>query len=565
MTNSFDTELLIELSKNFTSDAWQLSDSFFHNLEKKFKIFNIPHETRGSILNGIIEYFQDFVDEYKGMSKINYLETLQLLKQIGSPSEILQAMDIPLVQDDPNDFGGSKIPDKIHCNECSWLNEADSNYCDNCGVKLLKQDEYASGKEVFPRIIASYPNVISIVFSSLILIFIGLIETTVLVLAVPDIMEDEYTTLLILVAILVMLLPGIIFGLIIGHMIESANKNQPSLFSSLRSPATAIIFSYMIFFCTGIVEAFFAFLLDAGDGPEWIVTDILPVVIFIMIIPAVTMGLFLAFLNNNLDSELLDYTVKQEKDLVENNFLLLELFENPYLFSTLISYLLLLIGNKLVYNLSISPFFSENVIDPTTYYFGIQNVVTAMITPAVILGIIFGYLLTRFRDEYHVKKKQSQIHVVKVQRKFSLGILLTLISLWLILIYIPATIPVSEIFTLSLFLILISFIGSFWIHKWNDSRQPDDIPHLKFLRRIKTVEKSIEGKIRKIMVIGGILILVMTYAIWGKAMPWTIFTLPAWIALAVSFMLLLNGVTILYYFSWTRINNDLKHKDVSEK
>ncbi|MFX0094488.1 MAG: hypothetical protein ACFFBD_22310, partial [Candidatus Hodarchaeota archaeon] len=83
------------ISGNFTPDAWQMFNSFLWSLQEKMDEFNITQEQQTSVFSGIKEYLQEYIEDYKNSALIPFEETMELISNIGSPSEILQALDLP--------------------------------------------------------------------------------------------------------------------------------------------------------------------------------------------------------------------------------------------------------------------------------------------------------------------------------------------------------------------------------------------------------------------------------------------------------------------------------------
>ena len=396
--NSVDPDIQFkELSSFFTSDAWQLISSFLNNLQTKMDQFNITAEEQKTVFNGIEEFTLEFIENYKDKTKITFTQALGLIQDIGSPSEILQSMDLPIdkltkqkvlitQEEKPVD-----IPkhDKVFCLTCGWPNELDSNFCDNCGIRITKvvEDKKAIG---LPRI----PH---------------------------------------------------------------------------------------------------------------------------------------------------------------------EIINTPYIASFLLSYLVLIVLGNLALVITYSPLTQPNLEFIPDLFRQLSDIPTRMFVPAVIIGLILGFVITRL---YSDKLMQYDMHLIDLQKFFSLGVVLTLISLWLILIYIPIRVTRDEMVFLIIFLTLISCTLPIWGIKWNSVNKPSDIPYLTFLKYLKALREYNIRNIRIYNFVGFVIIFFIVTAFWSALMGytvfeipgWTVFGVPAWIALILSLLMLLNGVLLLYYYSWVNIN-----------
>ncbi|MFX0204556.1 MAG: hypothetical protein ACFFDT_01110 [Candidatus Hodarchaeota archaeon] len=380
-----------DFSKFFTSDAWHLIHSFINNLQTKMDQFNIETEEQTTILSGIEEYILEFIENYKDKAKITFVETLQLIQEIGSPSEILHSMDLPFDQvDQPemittDEVSPLNLPtyNKVICGDCDWPNEPDSRFCDHCGVKL------------------------------------------------GDIIDRGWKARL----------PGIPY----------------------------------------------------------------------------------------------------------------EVIESPYISSFLIAYLMLVFGRVLSYIYIYSTLFYPNLIYIPELYRKFSDIPPEMIIPAFIIGLVFGSVIERVYSA-KLTKYSYDVHLTHLQKYFSLGLVLTLISLWLFFIYVPIRVTRDELTTLFIFLTIISSIFPIWIHRWNSLKKPSDIPYLTILRHIKSMEEENFRKMTTLNVIGGFGIFLLVVIFWSPIMPWTVVAIPAWIILIISLIILLNGVLLMYYYSWIYIN-----------
>jgi hypothetical protein len=380
-----------KFSTYFTSDAWQLIRSFLNNLQTKMDHFNIAIEEQTTILSGIEEYILEFIENYKDRAKITFTESISLIQEIGSPSEILRSMDIPFDQTIKPESVTTQIEsitdlptyNKVICRACNWSNEPDSRFCDHCGVRI-------------------------------------------------------------------------------GELTDGRRE--------LRLPR----------------------------------------------IPY-------------------------------------ELIESPYISGFLLAYLMLIFGGILNIIITYSPSNYPNLDYIPELYRKLSDTPPGMIIPAIIIGLVMGYIIKRFYSD-NLLKYRYDVHLTHLQKYFFLGLVLTIISLWLFFIYVPIRVTRDELITLFIFLTITCIIFSLWIYRWNSTKRPSDIPYLIVLRHVKGLEEDNFRKIISINLIGGLGIFLLVFVFWSPIMPWNVVAIPAWIILIISLIILLNGVLLINYYSWLYIN-----------
>lgn len=301
MNDNTVTPQFQELSVYFTSDGWRMITSFVENLNKKLNQFDIGVEEKKSVLNGIEEFIQEFVEEYKDRSKINFDEVLGLIREIGSPSEIIQSMDITIEQMMKHDsMENLQKLGRIICKNCNWPNEHDSRFCDNCGKKLIElmKREKPIG---LPKLMLRFPNVTSIFFTYSIFLIYGFFLIVIAIVIFP---EEEISSImeLFLVLFVLMIVPAIVYGLIFGFLLEMLNKgmefielprnviNHLSIFS--------IMFSYLLILILSLIVEFIIYISDKYD-PLWLPRTALQAGA-LLLPPAVILGLFLGYLIQKL-------------------------------------------------------------------------------------------------------------------------------------------------------------------------------------------------------------------------------------------------------------------------
>ncbi|UCG03056.1 MAG: zinc ribbon domain-containing protein [Candidatus Heimdallarchaeota archaeon] len=376
-----------EFSTYFTSDAWQLVSSFLNNLQAKMDQFSVSTEEQTTILHGIEEYILEFIENYKDRAKITFVEALELIQEIGSPSEILHSMDLPFDQTIKPEIitpeNDSSTYAKVKCKACEWPNEPDSRFCDHCGVRI-------------------------------------------------------------------------------GELIEGRKQLRLP-----RIPDEIIVF--------------------------------------------------------------------------------------PYISGFLLAYLLLIFTGVLTIIITYSSLNYPNLDYIPELYRKLSDTPPDMIIPAFIIGLIIGYLIERFYSG-KLTKYRHDVHLTQFQRYFSLGLVLTVIALWLFFIYVPIRVTRDELTTLFIFLTIVCVFFSIWIYKWNSTRKPSDTPYLTILRHIKGLEEDNFRKILTFNLVGDVGIFLLVFIFWSPIMPWNVVAIPAWIVLVISLIILLNGVLLMNYYSWMHIN-----------
>jgi hypothetical protein len=230
-----------------------------------------------------------------------------------------------------------------------------------------------------------------------------------------------------------------------------------------------------------------------------------------------------------------------------------EIIESPYISGFLLAYLVLVFGRVLYYIYNYSVIFYPDLIYIPSLFRKLSDIPPEMIIPAFIIGLIFGSIIERFYST-KLTKYSYDVHLTHLQKYFSLGLILTLISLWLSFIYVPIRVTRDELTTLFIFLTIISIIFPIWIYRWNSIKKPSDIPYLTILKHIRSMEQDNIRKITTMNVIGGFGIFLLVIIFWSPIMPWTVVAIPAWIILIISLIFLLNGVLLMYHYSWIRIN-----------
>ncbi|MFX0186031.1 MAG: hypothetical protein ACFE95_23355, partial [Candidatus Hodarchaeota archaeon] len=155
------SEMINSLSENFTEDAIFFIHSYFEKLEKKLETSGVPQTKQGFIIRGLYYFINEYIEDHTNKNNIISFETtLEILNEIGSPTDIIQTLsftkDSQMIftkKDNGSSieptFGStdtvSKSPQivnqQILCKYCFTSNSYSSNYCESCGRNLLYQQD----------------------------------------------------------------------------------------------------------------------------------------------------------------------------------------------------------------------------------------------------------------------------------------------------------------------------------------------------------------------------------------------------------------------------------------
>ncbi|MHA2270479.1 MAG: zinc ribbon domain-containing protein [Candidatus Hodarchaeales archaeon] len=570
-----------ELSDHFTIDAWQLIDSFIGSLQKKMNKFCISSEEQVTVFDWIEEFIQEFVEDYKGKAKINFDEALGLIREIGSPSEILQAMELPIERIAngevvisspktatppaqsvaapqqsviaPQEFlKADERSYRLPCSACNWPNYPDAIFCENCGSKITEGVVARTGPTLLPGM-QSHPTTFSIFYSYILLLIIGFFEAFLIYIGSLDEPNeaDELLTGIIPAVFGVMMIPAVVFGLTMGYLVERLDQDQQpiNLPSEIRAypNAASILLAYGALLIIAVVEGiliYIAFIDEAEYQQEnWLLSEWLGPAAIISILPAIIFGLIFSHLIQQVDQERRAVKAPRRMEAARGGFFPQEIIDYPFIGIFLLAYLILVIFGNFLYLIE-----GWGSFDIESFY----EMPTEALVPAIISGIVGGLLISQLYRVSPRTKYPRQL--TYFQKYYSLGIILTAISMWLFFIYVPIRISESQYTVISICLTVGSFMLPVWLYKWNLSNRPSDAPYWDLLRHKKVIESYNSKKLKDLNIFGGVIILVFVISAWSAQMTWTLLELPAWVAVAFSLILFLNGAALMSYYSWARIN-----------
>ncbi|MCY3413235.1 MAG: hypothetical protein INQ03_16465 [Candidatus Heimdallarchaeota archaeon] len=174
-----------QILNNISTDARDLMRSYLNSINQVFIGKNINPQQKSEVFNGIFAYIDEFIDERDGR-QLSFNETISLIDRLGSPSEILQSMNL-------NEVTEMEVP----------------------GVF------YHPGRSKLQQGIIDHPYAFGFLISYFVFISIGLAwESNQTTGPFIDVFFRIMGT---------MLFPSIVFGLIIGYFISKVYETEISL------------------------------------------------------------------------------------------------------------------------------------------------------------------------------------------------------------------------------------------------------------------------------------------------------------------------------------------------
>ncbi len=237
-----------DLKEFFTIDAWYLVKTFFTNLSDKLKEEGTPESQQRTIVEDLNYYISEFVGEYKNKEKLSYETALKLLREIGSPTDIILALESEKIP-----TKASEIEIKIKttaqriCSNCHYPNTAEAIFCENCGKKFVSLNQL---KE---RIIQE--TIDHIYLASFIVIYtvlggLGFVLNTPYV---PNPVER------LAMSFGMLLVPSLVFSLIAGAILNLFTKEM----KSFQVKYNMLLNHFEERFIWGFFFVFFGFLIFA--------------------------------------------------------------------------------------------------------------------------------------------------------------------------------------------------------------------------------------------------------------------------------------------------------------
>lgn len=140
MSNNKIQFTMESLNVYFTDDAWYVVQAYFSKLQKKMEDSGVPKKRQTFILSGLSDFINEYVDEYKDKEKINFDLALLLLREIGSPTDIVLTLDSPKDRETIAESGQLLESGKQRiCEACHYSNDLEALFCENCGQRLVSE------------------------------------------------------------------------------------------------------------------------------------------------------------------------------------------------------------------------------------------------------------------------------------------------------------------------------------------------------------------------------------------------------------------------------------------
>lgn len=216
----------------FTADGLELVINYIESLKTHMEKSEVNNNQQEVVINGIIEFIDEFGSSYQN-SKINFSDSLKIIDEIGSPSEIIQSFE----------FAKDYEEDKLQCPSCKWKNEPKSTYCEFCGKSLSNLNDAVSiktsniRKRVYTNLTQKinqefidhpYPN--SIFLSSMLIsVLIFTIGFNRILVAHSLLEFIAFFIAGFVSSFFVSLFPALLIGVIVGFIIDLKYKSEKSL------------------------------------------------------------------------------------------------------------------------------------------------------------------------------------------------------------------------------------------------------------------------------------------------------------------------------------------------
>ncbi|MHA2139431.1 MAG: hypothetical protein ACW98G_16220 [Candidatus Hodarchaeales archaeon] len=126
----------------FASEAWGLFQTYIKSLKEAMERSIVNSDKQKDVIDGIIDYVDEYFEDLN-VEKLSYSSTLNLLKDLGSPSETLVAMDLLPNQVPKSTTINSHSP-TINCKKCNNKILVNSHFCEICGTSTAEIKKFKS-------------------------------------------------------------------------------------------------------------------------------------------------------------------------------------------------------------------------------------------------------------------------------------------------------------------------------------------------------------------------------------------------------------------------------------
>jgi hypothetical protein len=367
--------MIDDLTEYFTPDAWSLVKTFFSDLQAKLIESGIPTAQQDTIVAGLSDYISEFVDDHKNRERINYESALILLREIGSPTDIILTLD-PEKLHPTKPVTDVKVARKSQqiCSKCQYPNTPDAVFCENCGRKIESTDLW---KE---RIIQESVDHTYLV--SFIVIYALLGVLTYLINPFSSSNQLERTALSLVVSII----PAMFLALIAGAILDSFMKDRKSLkfrYNKILNQFEEVVsWGFLFVFLASMI-----FGLLAIFGFVWS--------LLVAIILFITSFIWLVVAQGNKPQEIPYITLLTTKRMFDG--LVQEKLTKINLYGGTVVVMLVVVWNFIIYNLITSP--------PLTIEGAI--IVSIFQITAILLGLN-GYLMMYYYSWSQVNRYLDQ-------------------------------------------------------------------------------------------------------------------------------------------------------------
>jgi hypothetical protein len=374
-----------DLKEFFTIDAWRLVKTFFTNLHDKLKEEGIPESQQQAIAEDLDYYVSEFVGDYKDKEKLSYEIALKLLREIGSPTDIIMALESEKIPNKTSDIKVSiKRKNQHICSSCQYPNSVESIFCENCGKKLVSEKKL---KETLKQEAIDHPYSASFL---LIYGFLGVIGFFWEMLF-NQIYDRSFTIIsptftILLISLIMMLIPGIIFALIVGAVLDHLFKGKKSVkfqYNELLNHFEEYVtLGFFFVLLSSIIFGLFAMM-----G--------FPLFLILALIQFITSIIWLMTSQGKRPQEIPYFTLLTKKRVFSN--IIDEKFTKINMYWGTIIVILLIIWNFFLYNLFFDP--------PITFE---GAIIVSILQIIAVFSALNGYLMMYYYSWSYVNRYITQ-------------------------------------------------------------------------------------------------------------------------------------------------------------